>query len=112
MPAKFLRSGVQIGKNTVTITQFSTDIYFTANSDNIIPTQKAIKSYLARLISSGGANAMTSVLTAGTVGVGPQSIFSASGGTINMNNNVNFKGGVTGTMLALQYFMQSPGTSD
>jgi hypothetical protein len=104
--------GVQIGKNTVTITQFSTDIYFTANSDNIIPTQKAIKSYLARLISSGGANAMTSVLTAGTVGVGPQSIFSASGGTINMNNNVNFKGGVTGTMLALQYFMQSPGTSD
>jgi hypothetical protein len=104
--------GVQIGQNTVTITQFSTDSYFTANSDNIVPTQKAIKSYLARLISSGGANAMTSILTAGTVGIGPQRIFSSSNDTIVMNNNVNFTGGIAGTMLALQYFMQSPGSTD
>jgi hypothetical protein len=103
---------VQIGQNTVTITQFSTDSYFTANSDNIVPTQKAIKSYLARLISSGGANAMTSILTAGTVGIGPQRIFSSSNDTIVMNNNVNFTGGIAGTMLALQYFMQSPGSTD
>ena len=106
---KITLGGVQIGQNTVTITQFSTDIYFTANSDNIVPTQKAIKAYLARLISSGGANAMTTVLTAGTVGVGPQRIFSTANLRINMNNNVRFTGGISGTMLALQYLMHGNG---
>jgi hypothetical protein len=55
---------------------------------------------------------MTSILTAGTVGIGPQRIFSSSNDTIVMNNNVNFTGGIAGTMLALQYFMQSPGSTD
>lgn len=102
---KITLGGVQIGQNTVTITQFSTDSYFVANSDSIVPTQKAIKAYIARLISSGGANAMTSILNAGIVGVGPQRIFTTTGTLLTMNNNVNFNGNINGTMLALSYFM-------
>ena len=103
--------GVQVGQNTVTITQFSTDIYFTANSDNIVPTQKAIKSYVARMISNGGANAMTSVLVAGTVGVGPQRIFSTTNTAVKMNNKVSMRKGADGHMLAMQFFAHSFGTN-
>jgi hypothetical protein len=99
--------GVQIGQNTVTITQFSTDPYFIANSDNIVPTQKAVKSYLARLISAGGANAKTSILVAGTVGVGPAKIFSTTDETVIMNNTVKITGGIDGTMLAMALFARS-----
>jgi len=99
--------GVQVGQNTVTITQFSTDPYFVANSDNIVPTQKAIKSYIANQISNGGANAQTSIITAGTVGVGPFSIFSSAGTSIKINNKMNMTKGVDGVMLALAYFKSS-----
>lgn len=99
--------GVQIGQNTVTITQFSTDRYFTANSDNIVPTQKAIKAYLASMISNGGANAQTSALVAGTVGVGPNKIYSTINGTVKINNKMYFKKGIDGTMLAMSYFANS-----
>lgn len=107
---KITLGGVQIGQNTVTITQFSTDSYFVANSDSIVPTQKAIKAYIARLISSGGANAMTSILNAGIVGVGPQRIFTTTGTALTMNNNVNFTGNINGSMLALSFFMNIGGT--
>jgi hypothetical protein len=99
--------GVQIGQNTVTITQFSTDRYFTANSDNIVPTQKAIKAYLASMISNGGANAQTSALVAGTVGVGPNKIYSTINSTVKINNKMYFKKGVDGTMLAMSYYVNS-----
>jgi hypothetical protein len=95
--------GVQVGQNTVTITQFSTDSYFTANADFIIPTQKAIKNYLARLISAGGSNAMTSILVAGTVGVGPQRIYSTTATKVKMNNKVRMKA-ADGMFLAMQFF--------
>jgi len=96
--------GVQVGQNTVTITQFSTDQYFVANSDNIVPTQRAIKLYMANQISNGGSNAQTSKLVAGTVGVGPFGIFSSAGTTIKVNNKMNITKGVDGVMMALAYF--------
>ena len=62
--------GISVGGSSVTITQFSTDGTFTANSDTIVPTQKAIRTYLASRLSQGGSNTYTGQLTAGTVIVG------------------------------------------
>ena len=45
---------VSLGVGSATITQFSTDPYFTANSDNIVPTQKAIKSFITAQIGEIG----------------------------------------------------------
>ena len=62
--------GVAVGNASVIITQFSTDSTFVANSDAIIPTQRAIKAHLAARLSQGGSNTFTGQLTAGTVIVG------------------------------------------
>jgi hypothetical protein len=99
--------GVQVGINQVAITQFSTDSYFVANSDSIVPTERAIKSYIARAISAGGSNAQTSILTAGTVQIGPYKINSSISGRVKINNKMNFKKGIDGTLLAMNYFKQS-----
>lgn len=99
--------GVQVGVNQVAITQFSTDSYFVANSDSIVPTERAIKSYVARAISAGGSNAQTSILTAGTVQIGPNKIGSSISGRVKINNKLNFTKGVDGQVLAMNYFKQS-----
>jgi len=123
--------GVSVGQNAVVVTQFSTDGYFTANSDAIIPTQKAIKAYVGRAISLGGSNAATGTAIAGTVGVGVYNGYNASifssvvGGTIYMGrtgtatvNKVNFTGssggtaaGVDGGLLAMAFFHHGFGGS-
>jgi hypothetical protein len=114
---------VSVGQNAVTITQFSTDSYFVANSDAIIPTQKAIKSYVARAISAGGSNAVTGSATAGIVGFGNQLaaqniIFTTTGKQVKITPSMNFSGqnlggkaGVDGSMLAMTFFANSFGGS-
>lgn len=111
--------GVSIGNNQVIITAFSTDSSFLANSNSIIPTQKAIKAYLAGRLSQGGANTFTGQLTAGTVVVGgPDKITSTiaegqAGWQVRMLNKVNMQGqfaGVDGDLPALQFFIRN-GTS-
>ena len=62
--------GVSVGNNSVIITQFSVDQTFVANSNQIVPTQKAIKGYLTARLSQGGSNTFTGQLVAGTVLVG------------------------------------------
>ena len=62
--------GVALGGSPVTISEFSTDGTFVANSNNIVPTQKAIRTYLASRLSQGGSDTFTGLLTAGTVKVG------------------------------------------
>jgi hypothetical protein len=104
--------GLSVGPNAIVINQFSTDSYFTANSDSIIPTQRAIKTYLARNVAGGGAAATAGQVTAGTVGLGgPNRIFSSTLSTVNVNKTVNFtqgqngtKGGINGNMLAAAFF--------
>ena len=49
------------------ITQFSTDSTLSSNSDNIVPTQKAIRSYISSQLGSGSNNLEVNVLTAGRV---------------------------------------------
>jgi hypothetical protein len=101
--------GFALGTNSVVVNQFSTDSFFTANSDTIVPTQKAIKTYLSRNIAGGGSNAQTGQIVAGTVGVGgPNRIFSSTNTQIFVTNSVKINGGtvsgINGTMLAHQLF--------
>ena len=108
--------GISVGGSSVVVTQFSTDSAFTANSDNVISTQKAIKSYLTSRLSQGGANTFTGQLTAGTVVVGGPNLIRSSipngisGSVVRMPNVVRFQGqngGVDGNIAALDFFKRS-----
>jgi hypothetical protein len=99
--------GVSIGGSGVVIREFSTDPLFIADSNNIVPTQRAIKEYLARRVSGGGSDAFTGQFTAGIVRVGPNRITSTTLEKIKIPVKVNFKAPVTGLMLAMSYFVNS-----
>jgi hypothetical protein len=115
--------GVAVGSNSVIITQFSTDSTFVANSNSIVPTQKAIKSYLGAKLTQGGANTFTGQLIAGTILVGgPDRIGSTilegnDGWHVKMKSKVNVRGvndgngGAAGAWdgdgMAMSFFMKS-----
>jgi hypothetical protein len=108
--------GVALGGSPVVINEFSTDGTFVANSNNIVPTQRAIRSYLASRLSQGGSNTFTGVLIAGTVRVGgPDEIGStlpegAEGWRVKMPAKVNISGPTgawAGDGLAMSYFMKT-----
>jgi len=96
--------GVTVGGTNVVIREFSTDATFTADSNNIIPTERAIKAYLTRRVSGGGSDAITGGITAGVVVVGPNRLTTTSLGEIEVTSDVNFKRGVSGMMLAQAFF--------
>jgi hypothetical protein len=107
--------GIAVGGSSVVVNQFSTDSTFVANSDQIIPTQKAIKSYLTGRLSQGGANTFTGQLTAGTVLVGgPNKIASTipngtAGSVLLMKQTVRFSGaaaGVDGNIAAVDFYFR------
>jgi hypothetical protein len=118
--------GIAVGGSQVVVTQFSTDGTFTANSDAIIPTQRAIKSYLTSRLSQGGSNTFTGNLISGTVEIGNPNIIQStvpngvSGSNIKMLQKVNFavvpgsiapsvnlNVAVDGDMAALEWFIKS-----
>ena len=106
--------GIAVGSSSVVITQFSTDNTFAANSDAIVPTQRAVKSFLTGRLSQGGANTYTGNFIAGTVSVGGPNFVKSTvanglvGSSIKMANKVYINGkGVDGNMAALDMFMRS-----
>ena len=96
--------GIQVGGSAVVIKEFSKDATFIANSNNIVPTEAAIISYLESRISSGGADASTNTLIAGQVKVSSNNITTTSGLQINIPVSVHQIGGIDGDMLAQQLF--------
>jgi hypothetical protein len=99
--------GVRLGGSGVVIREFSTDPTFTANSNNVIPTQRAIKAYLTNRLSQGGSEIATSSFIAGTILVGPAQISSTINGTVEFNALVDFTGPkakIDGMMLAQAYY--------
>jgi hypothetical protein len=83
---------VTLGGTSATITSFSTDPYFIANSDSIVPTQKAIKSYISSQIGGGGSALNVNTLTAGTIYVAGNTISTTTGGQIIVSNKMTFVG--------------------
>jgi len=99
--------GVRLGGSAAVIREFSTDPTFTADSNNVVPTQRAIKTYLANRLSTGGSEVSTGVLTAGLVRVGPTKIDTTTGTGIDFTVRADFKKPTYGSMLAMQMFMKS-----
>ena len=82
---------------------------FQHNSDNIVPTQKAIAAYLESRISGGGSNATTNTLVAGQVQITSNTLSSAAELYVNIDAPVNAIGGIDGHLLATQYLLGSSG---
>ena len=97
---------VSLGVGSATITSFSTDPYFTANSDNVLPTQKAIKSYITAQIGGGSSSLNVNTLTAGQIYIANNSISNTTGEQINVSSKMNFTGGIDGAPVALVFFGQ------
>ena len=96
---------VTLGGGSASITEFSTDPFFTADSDSVVPTQRAIKAYIASQIGGGGASLNVNSVTAGSIFVNTNQIRTVDGSIINMRGKFNFKGSVTGYPLAWNYFL-------
>jgi hypothetical protein len=98
---------ITLGGNSATITEFSTDPFLTANSDNVVATQRAIKAYIAAQIGGGGASLNVNSMVAGFVEVAGTRITTTTGGTIQMKANFNFRAGVRGYPVAWNYFLNN-----
>jgi len=96
---------VTLGGGSATITEFSTDPFFTADSDNIVPTQRAIKAFIAGQIGGGGASLNVNSVTAGSIFISSNIITTVTAGAIKMNATFDFRGGVIGLPIAFSYFL-------
>ena len=97
---------VTLGGNSAAVSEFSTDPFFTANSDNIVPTQRAVKAYIEAQIGGGGATLVVNSVTAGDIFIGTNQITTLTGSAINIDADVVFTKAVLGTPLAYQYFLR------
>ena len=97
---------VTLGGNSAAVSEFSTDQFMTANSDSVVPTQRAVKAYIEAQIGGGGASLNVNTVTAGDIFIGTNQITTVTGTTININATVNFKGGVVGLPLAINYMLR------
>ena len=98
---------ITLGGNSATITEFSTDPFLTANSDNVVATQRAIRSYISAQIGGGGASLNVNSLVAGFIEIAGTRITTTTGGTIQMKANFNFQAGVRGYPVAWNYFLNN-----
>ena len=97
---------VALGGGGATITEFSTDPFFTADSDAVVPTQRAIKAYISSQIGGGSGSLNVNTITAGAIFIAGNSITTITNQAININTTVNFTGGVDGYPVALNMFLQ------
>jgi hypothetical protein len=97
---------VTLGGNSASVSEFSTDPFFTANSDTVVPTQRAVKAYIESQIGGGGAALNVNSVTAGDIFVNTNQITTVSGSQINIKANVLFSGSVLGIPQAIQYFLR------
>ena len=96
---------VTLGGGSASIDEFSTDPFFTADSDNVVPTQRAIKAYISSQIGGGGASLNVNSVTAGFIYIAADAITTTTQQAINVDANMNFKGGVRGLPVAWSYFL-------
>ena len=102
--------GIRIGGTGAVVREFSTDPLFIADSNNIVPTQRAIAAYLANRLSVGGSEIAVGSFIAGTVLVGPDRINNVAGLRIIVPVRAEFdaaNSGISGSMLAQTMFYRS-----
>lgn len=98
--------GVRLGGSGTVIREFSTDATFTENSNNVVPTQRAIRAYLANRLSQGGSELTTGSFVAGQISVGPAAISTTTGTAIEIPVLVDFSGdaAISGLIMAQTMF--------
>jgi hypothetical protein len=86
--------GVRLGGSGTVVNEFSTDPTFSADSNNVIPTQRAIATFLADRLSVGGENLEVNRLQAGRIIVGgvDTEIDNAIDGNLIIPSDVDFSG--------------------
>jgi hypothetical protein len=102
--------GIRVGGTGAVVREFSTDPLFTEDSNNIVPTQRAIRAYLAGRLSVGGSEIAVGSFIAGTVLVGPDRIRNVAGLKNIIPVRADFVGpgvGISGSMLAQTMFYKS-----
>lgn len=95
--------GVTLGGTGAVVREFSTDATFVANSNNIVPTQRAIRAYVGSRIGGGGSDLNVSAITAGQVRLFGQNIATTTGEDVIVDKKMVFTGGVSGSLLAMSY---------
>jgi len=105
--AELSLGNITLGGNSATITEFSTDPFLTANSDNVVATQRAIRAYISAQIGGGGAALNVNSLVAGFISVSGTQITTTTGGTIAMKATFDFQAGVRGYPVAWNYFLNN-----
>jgi hypothetical protein len=99
--------GVRVGGSGVVVREFSRDPTFAADSNNVVPTQRAIRGYLSNRLTVGGSEVATASFIAGQVRVGPNRIANTVGGKIIVRARVNMTKSVRGSILAQTMFYRS-----
>jgi hypothetical protein len=102
--------GIRVGGTGAVIREFSTDPLFTEDSNNIVPTQRAIRAYLANRLTVGGSEIAVGSFIAGTILVGPDRINNVAGLPIILPKRTEFDGpvsGIRGSILAQTMFFRS-----
>ena len=94
-----------VGNTGATINEFSTDGTFSANSDSIVPTQRAIRTYITSQIGGGASTLNVNQIIAGLVQISGQEITTTTVVPINVKAQFNFQGGVDGAPVALNMFL-------
>jgi hypothetical protein len=97
---------VSLGVGSATIYQFSTDPYFTANSDGVVPTQKAIKAFITAQIGGGQSSLNVNTITSGQIYIAGNTISNTNNAQIYVSSKMTFTGGIDGAPVALAYFGQ------
>jgi hypothetical protein len=95
-----------LGGSSASINEFSTDGTMAANSDQIVPTQRAIRTYISSQIGGGASSLNVNQITAGLITIYSNIIETTTGVTINFDSPVNFTAGIKGTPVALGLFLQ------
>jgi hypothetical protein len=95
-----------LGGTSASINEFSTDGTMAANSDQIVPTQRAIRTYISSQIGGGASSLNVNQITAGLITIYSNIIETTTGVTINFDSPVNFTAGIRGTPVALGLFLQ------
>ena len=96
-----------LGGTGATVTEFSADGTFTADSDSVVPTQKAIKTYITSQIGGGAGSLNVNSITVGQIFITGQQISTTSGVQIDVEQKMNFLDGVDGVPVAMNYFLSS-----
>lgn len=88
--------GVRLGGSGTVVREFSTDQTFSQDSNNVIPTQRAIVGFLANRLSVGGEDLEANRIIAGSIGIGTNNntITNVGGNYLNFTVPVRIASGL------------------